>query len=61
MAEMKKYSGQKTKCPKCGEEGTTTWHCGGSSWDWECCFRKEKEHLHRCCTNCKYEWAEKCI
>lgn len=60
--ELKPYSGQKTTCIKCGEEGTNTFYCRGGMHTHQCSLHiRDKQHLHRRCLTCSYEWAEKCI
>ena len=53
----KQYDSE-AKCPKCGHEVISTCFCqrGYSSdicWPWI-----EKEHLHRHCQRCHFEWLE---
>ena len=55
---MKKYD-PKSKCPKCGEKKVNTWYCKGNSFAYgTICHVEEKEHLHRNCQRCHYEWLE---
>lgn len=46
-AEMKSH------CPKCGSGNIRTYYCK-SGWIWQL-----KEHLHKHCNQCNYEWTKK--
>jgi hypothetical protein len=48
-------------CPKCGHNKVNTWHCDGADTDIRSCWPVEREHLHRCCERCKFEWLESVI
>ena len=55
---MKEYN-SKSKCSKCGGKDVNTYYCKGSSFLYGAiCHAEEKEHLHRNCQRCHYEWLE---
>ena len=63
----KDYDSQAT-CPKCGDGGADTRYCDGLNKDYyrdkdKLCWPsiRPREHLHRECAICKYEWLERCI
>ncbi len=53
------------RCPKCGHDTVKTRYCrGGPDSDYrDLCWDKglNREHLHRNCERCHYEWEEACI
>lgn len=65
LAELPPFSGLQPKCPKCGEEGKgkvkISYHDEPEP-DFSCWFRLEpgREHVHRLCKTCGYEWIEAC-
>jgi hypothetical protein len=70
-AVLPKYSGPNPVCPKCGANGKgdikTGYHKGpepgqGADTGSICWGRLEegREHLHRMCKKCGYEWLEDC-
>ena len=53
---------EKANCPKCGYDDINTWYCKyGKPLDdcWHKDFDYSKEHIHRACKRCHYEWFEK--
>lgn len=48
------------KCQKCGGEAIGVRYCTGSEWYRCCSLNLSTEHLHRSCSRCHYEWAERC-
>ena len=57
------YNDQKP-CPKCGAWGgrVRTWFCDGrrsmARASSSACYGEAREHLHRKCPQCQYEWLE---
>jgi hypothetical protein len=61
---MNKFN-PKAKCSKCGHTKIRTWYCnnilyGSICYDSEFYYNK-KEHLHRGCERCHFEWLELCL
>lgn len=53
---MPPYSGEGTRCVKCGGEGASTMYIGQA---WKTCERGRRgEHLCRECRTCSYGWCE---
>jgi hypothetical protein len=56
----------KAKCPKCGYKDINTYYCNkqqNASAFTLLCYQHDlkKEHLHRNCKQCHFEWLESCI
>lgn len=49
-------------CPKCGCEEVATLFCDNPR-PLQACWRLrlDKDHFHRHCTRCGYEWLEACM
>lgn len=52
------FTGVDAGCPKCGEGGVKTIFCRGHAP--QCGYRGTREHLHRECGCCGYDWIEAC-
>ena len=53
----------KAVCPKCGLKKIKIYWCSGAEWSSQVCYKLNlfsKEHMHRRCEFCNYEWIEKC-
>lgn len=70
MTDLPAYTGQITRCKKCGAgRVSTTFHYGAAigkktsrGGTWPCEHRLGiDEHLCRDCPNCGYAWAEACV
>ncbi len=49
----------KAKCGKCGDEEIATIYCGHPLPDKA--HPEIKEHFHRKCKRCGFNWVEKCL
>ena len=57
---MRNYS-PNAPCPKCGHNEVGTFYCNDPGYGDICWVKEvEKEHLHRNCRRCFYEWFESC-
>lgn len=45
----------KTTCSKCGSKKVRIWYCDGN-YHTICCSAATKNHHHRQCDTCHYEW-----
>jgi transcription elongation factor Elf1 len=57
----------RAKCPKCGHQKVdTTFHAAKMFYQDGCVFagwhggKMQREHLHRTCLHCGFEWPEAC-
>ena len=56
---MENYN-PKAKCPKCGINDVGSSYCMGINANARC-YYGIREHIHRLCMRCQYQWVEKCL
>lgn len=56
---MDKFN-EKAQCTKCGIKDIGSSYCMGLTND-KRCFYSVKEHIHRICIRCQYQWVERCL